>query len=267
MDKNVKIFPWNEAFNTGLTEIDEQHKRLVALLNDLVNHLAHQLKCPSPDQVFEQLAQYIEYHFVAEEAIWQHYFGNDCAYRDHQATHARFINDITQIKTELTSLSNTQVMENVVSYLTNWLAFHIIESDKLMASVVLAIQQGYSFENAKQHIYHNDKLNDSIKTLIKSILGLSTEKEYTKMRIIRYLANCKEDGGMTVTGLQQLAKAAGVDKAEHIHVKKDLVQAIQLATQEDPCFRYNLSSHCGEEECIWKEECKKMVAIWGHHLD
>lgn len=267
MDKNVKIFLWNDAFNTGLTEIDEQHKRLVALLNELVNHLAHQFKSPTPDQVFEQLAQYIEYHFVAEEAIWQHYFGNDEANRDHQAAHARFIHDIINIKADLNSLSNTQVMENVVSYLTHWLAFHIVESDKLMAVAVLAMQRGRSFAAAKQQAYGDAQLNDSIKALIKSVLGLHSEKEYIKIRIIRYLANCKEDGGMTVTGLQQLAKAAGVDKAEHIHVKKDLVQAIQLATQEDPCFRYNLSSHCGEEGCIWKEECKKMVAIWGHHLD
>ena len=267
MDKNVKIFPWNDAFNTGLTEIDEQHKRLVALLNELVNHLAHQFKSPTPDQVFEQLTQYIEYHFVAEETIWQHYFADDSANQDHRADHARFISDITKIKAELNNLSNTQVMENVLSYLTNWLAFHIVESDKLMAAIVLAMQRGSSFAEAKQHACSNEQLNDSIKALIKSVLGLHSEKEYIKIRIIRYLANCKEDGGMTTTGLQQLAKAAGVDQAEKIHVKKDLVQAIQQVTQETPCFRYNLSSHCSEEDCIWKDECKKMVAIWGYHLN
>ena len=40
----LEIFPWNESFDTGLTEIDNQHKKLVELLNQLSSHLTYQFK-------------------------------------------------------------------------------------------------------------------------------------------------------------------------------------------------------------------------------
>ena len=36
----IDIFPWNDSFDTGLPEIDEQHRRLVQLLNTLASHIA-----------------------------------------------------------------------------------------------------------------------------------------------------------------------------------------------------------------------------------
>jgi len=39
MIDTIEIFPWNANFETGIAEIDIQHKRLVELLNLLVSHL------------------------------------------------------------------------------------------------------------------------------------------------------------------------------------------------------------------------------------
>ena len=35
------IFPWNENFHTGISIVDEQHHKLVDLLNKLASHLAY----------------------------------------------------------------------------------------------------------------------------------------------------------------------------------------------------------------------------------
>ena len=267
MDKNVKIFPWIAAFDTGLPEIDEQHKQLVALLNQLANHLAYKIKSPTIDEVFNKMAQYAVYHFDTEEAVWQQYFVDDEWNKDHRASHSRFMADVGKIKANQNMASYEKIMEEVIVFLTHWLAFHIIESDKVMATVVLAIQQGSSFDEAKRQANANARLNATIKASIKSVLGLHAENEYVKMRIIRYLTIAKEDGGMTLTGLQRLAKSVGVEKVEGIHLKKELIRAIQKATNDDPCFRYKPFTICSEEDCIWKAECKKMIAIWAHHLE
>ena len=37
---SIDIFPWDDNFNTGLPTVDEQHRKLVALLNALAGHVA-----------------------------------------------------------------------------------------------------------------------------------------------------------------------------------------------------------------------------------
>jgi hypothetical protein len=37
--------------------------------------------------------------------------------------------------------------------------------------------------------------------------------------------------------------------------KADLVRAIQLAEQNDPCFETGKAVECGQEECLWRSDC------------
>ena len=170
MNKYVEIFPWNDNFDTGINEIDVQHKKLVELLNQLSSHLAYQFKSPTMDEVFNELTAYAIHHFNSEEAIWQKYFTDDAWYTAHQKTHTTFIDDILAIKANVNGASYNEVMEKIVSFLTSWLVFHIIETDKCMAKVVLAIQNGSSLIEAKKQV--NEDFDDAIKALIKSVLGM-----------------------------------------------------------------------------------------------
>lgn len=76
--KSIDVFPWNENFNTGLAKIDEQHQRLVQLLNLLASHMALQSDIPALNFIFFELADYAAYHFQTEEVIYQRKFpGNE----------------------------------------------------------------------------------------------------------------------------------------------------------------------------------------------
>ena len=97
MSNSVEIFPWDDNFDTGITEIDDQHKKLVALLNQLASQLAFQFNPPIMDVIFNELTDYATYHFRSEEAIWQRYFGDDDWNKAHQATHALFIDNVLMI--------------------------------------------------------------------------------------------------------------------------------------------------------------------------
>lgn len=37
--------------------------------------------------------------------------------------------------------------------------------------------------------------------------------------------------------------------------KAELVRAIQLAEQNDPCFETGKASECEQEECLWRTDC------------
>lgn len=93
---------------------------------------------------------------------------------------------------------------------------------------------------------------------------LVAENDYASLQIERYLTIAEEDGGLTITGLQQLAKSVGVENPENINLKIELIQAIQEATHRDPCFRVGPFQNCHDlvEACKWKHECRKLIVEW-----
>jgi hypothetical protein len=92
---------------------------------------------------------------------------------------------------------------------------------------------------------------------------LIAENDFVKMQIMRYQVIIQEDGGMTVIGLQRLAKSLGVESPEMITLAVDLIHAIQKITHNNPCFNFKPETHCDTtESCLWKAECKKLIAKW-----
>ena len=90
---------------------------------------------------------------------------------------------------------------------------------------------------------------------------LAAENDYVKDACSCYLAKAEENGGITITGLQQLAKSVGVENADSINLKIELIQSIQNATDHSPCFRSGRV--CPEKDgCQWRAECKKLIAEW-----
>jgi len=149
MPARLEIFPWSDNFATGIAEIDEQHQRLVGLLNALVAHLAFQAEAPALNAVFDELKDYTVVHFGAEEAIWRQFLQDDPWETGHQAAHADFVDRILEIRATGEGQPIDEVLGRIVSFLTHWLALHIIESDKRMAKAVLAMQSGSTLSEAK----------------------------------------------------------------------------------------------------------------------
>ena len=92
---------------------------------------------------------------------------------------------------------------------------------------------------------------------------LIAENDFVKMQIMRYQVIIQEDGGMTIIGLQRLAKSLGVENPQMITLPVELIHAIQKITHCDPCFNFKPETHCNtSESCLWKAECKKLIAKW-----
>lgn len=168
--KFVEIFPWNENFSTGIDEIDAQHKQLIELLNTLVGHLAFQLDSPAVERIFEELKNYTVLHFSCEERIWSKYFKDDPWEQWHRDAHADFVAKVMDLKNNAEGQTEDEVIEGIVSFLTHWLALHIIESDRRMAKVVLAMPTGISLERAKEMA--NKEMSGATRVLIDTVMGM-----------------------------------------------------------------------------------------------
>jgi hypothetical protein len=58
---------------------------------------------------------------------------------------------------------------------------------------------------------------------------------------------------MNVQEIKTIAKEKGV-KAGTMK-KMELVQAIQMAEGNEPCFGTGRSASCGQAACLWKDDC------------
>jgi len=186
MPKNVEIFPWNDNFVTGIATIDEQHQELVRLINLLASHVAYQSGTPEIEAVFEQLKKYADYHFRTEEAIWQKYLKGDDWFEEHQQVHEGFLGDVLGIKEKDSEQPLDVVLEDILSFLTHWLAFHILDSDKRMANVILAMEAGETREQAKQT--STNQMNGAMRALIETILGMYDNLSVRTLQLIKEIA-------------------------------------------------------------------------------
>jgi two-component system sensor histidine kinase/response regulator len=150
MQEFIEIFPWNENFNTGIPEIDVQHRSLVDLLNELVSNIAFNTNAMVLDEIFHRLKEYTVMHFSTEEAIWNQAFGDDEWATGHHMAHGNFVAKILELKAEESRQDSETVLDDIVTFLTHWLALHIIETDKRMAKAALALRAGMTIPQAKR---------------------------------------------------------------------------------------------------------------------
>lgn len=121
------LLPWSDAYNTGIQEIDEQHKTLVDLLNQL-NSAIHQRKgSQACREILDHLAEYTRTHFLLEESLMRvsHYAG----FEQHKQQHEDLIEQVKALQGKLDQ-GQASISFELLHFLKVWLTTHIQESDK-----------------------------------------------------------------------------------------------------------------------------------------
>jgi len=90
----MAIFIWDDSYKTGVNNIDEQHKKLVDLLNQLDENLNIGGDTHALIKLLDELVAYTEYHFKEEEKFMQSHAYNDKSYQEHLQAHQQFIEKI-----------------------------------------------------------------------------------------------------------------------------------------------------------------------------
>ncbi len=196
---SIEVFPWNKNFEVGVPLIDEQHKRLVELLNALAGHLAYQSDMPTLSHVFNELVQYTVYHFSTEEDIWHKYFPEDAWEINHQGDHSRFLDRVSTLMGEENTNPSDQMIDEVINFLTQWLAFHILDTDMRMAKVVLALQSGSPLEQAK--LQADNEMSGATKIIIESMLSMHNALSSRTLQ----LAKAEQESQAALDRLQKIA--------------------------------------------------------------
>jgi hemerythrin len=122
----VVLIDWNDSFSVKVAEIDQQHKTLVDLLNELYDAMKIGKGRDVVGKIVENLLDYATTHFSLEERYFVRFDYPD--QQSHVAEHADFIRKAQDFKTDLERGNRTLSVE-VLRFLSDWLKRHILGAD------------------------------------------------------------------------------------------------------------------------------------------
>jgi len=135
MENSDKIL-WRSDYDTGIQEIDEQHRILVNTINEAGKKLSKDSSIEALQDITKDLLSYALYHFETEEEMMKKY--NYKVYNQEECeTHMQQHRDFSaQIVTIRESIKTAKPMrkEELIEFLTNWLINHINNIDKKLAT-------------------------------------------------------------------------------------------------------------------------------------
>ena len=136
--EKINWIKWDNKLKTGYKRIDDQHKELVDIINDLYNvgvngDLNNEETRTSFNSIIRRTIDYATYHFGCEEKIMSAI--NYSQAKDHISKHRSFslkvVDEINKYEQ-----GNALVMEDFINFLKNWLLNHILIEDKKFVSEV-----------------------------------------------------------------------------------------------------------------------------------
>ncbi|QFU23633.1 GGDEF domain-containing protein [Shewanella eurypsychrophilus] len=135
-------FQWDSHYVTGLDDVDEQHFKLVSLINRFGRQIVRdELVLADIEGVLGELWDYTQNHFSDEELLMTHKGVDERHIKEQIKEHQYFLNEILSYQASI-SIQDRDTLKSLLKFLTQWLAFHILGADQNMAKQITAIDSG-----------------------------------------------------------------------------------------------------------------------------
>ncbi|WP_370572719.1 bacteriohemerythrin [Methanomethylovorans sp.] len=126
----MPLITWSDKYSVNIKEIDEQHKKLVGMINELHDAMMHAKSKEVSVEIINKMAEYTKYHFSTEEKYMKQFRYPD--YEVHKISHEKFVEQVLEFKKGYES-GKTGLTYDLLNFLKNWLVTHIQASDKKYA--------------------------------------------------------------------------------------------------------------------------------------
>jgi hemerythrin len=127
-----KFFTWQDNYNLGIQAIDEQHQKLVDIINKFYDAFYKSETNDVMYPILEELIDYTVYHFNTEEDIFLKYNYNQIA--AHTELHEQFKKKVLEFQKQF--LEGKTITYRVMTFLRDWLTNHILVSDREYADLI-----------------------------------------------------------------------------------------------------------------------------------
>jgi hemerythrin-like metal-binding protein len=124
----MPLINWSDKMSVGVASLDEEHKKLVDLLNELHDGIQAGKAYGVLAHVLDALVSYTANHFKHEEELFAR--TGYPASTEHKREHDHLTGQVMDIQSKLKSGDRETLSYEVVNFLKNWLFNHIQGSDK-----------------------------------------------------------------------------------------------------------------------------------------
>lgn len=121
---------WKESYSIGINAIDEQHKKLIEIINELYEAQKIGTTQIIIGEVLNKLTDYTIYHFNMEEMMQ-----SNCHFpqiNEHKEEHSGFVKRLNELKKD-SEKKNLLLSLKTLDFLKDWTITHILGSDREFA--------------------------------------------------------------------------------------------------------------------------------------
>ena len=117
---------WSEDFSVGCEAIDEQHKKIVELINILIVHHNASVHSETIAYVIDELMLYSLHHLEYEEKLLEELQYPE--FSQHKEDHSKYKGKIVDIVFKV-SKDNKETPVELLEFLEEWWSNHILKED------------------------------------------------------------------------------------------------------------------------------------------
>jgi len=129
----MSLIEWKDELSVGIDEIDAQHKKWIAIINELHNSIMEGDSLASLEKTVKEVEEYTFFHFREEEKLLEKV--NYPELSRHSRVHFSFRQEIIRVKSAILS-GEVVLRTQVMSVLKNWLLDHIMKEDMKYADFI-----------------------------------------------------------------------------------------------------------------------------------
>ncbi len=131
----AQLLQWSESLNIGIREIDEQHKALIAMVNELHQAIVARNAKDTAREILDRLAEYPGTYFRDEEGLMQR--SGYSALDTHRQQHEDLIRRVSELRDQFDT-GNSKITFELMFILKTWLSRHVNESDRRFGAYLMA---------------------------------------------------------------------------------------------------------------------------------
>ncbi len=123
----MAFIKWSDSLSVHVAEIDEQHQKLIQLINTLHDAMLEKKGKEVLADILDQLAAYTVYHFSTEEKYME-----QCNYSGlllHKKEHDSFVGKVDSLIKDYQA-NKLGITIDLMNFLRDWVSHHIQVTDK-----------------------------------------------------------------------------------------------------------------------------------------
>jgi len=124
----MPLIEWSDQYSVGLEIFDTEHKKLIAIINELHDSFEHGVDRSVAERALVELVDYTMVHFGHEEQFFEEWAYPDKA--AHIIAHQQLREQVLEYRDSILTKGGIELALELIAFLRFWLLAHIMSEDK-----------------------------------------------------------------------------------------------------------------------------------------